>query len=343
MPFLILKQSLNGLNQVIELQNPPVALFLEQREAIYPKWQHFLRAVNGKFPVAKYDRSKRYEEQVRGVQVVVDDGGTNSTPDKIDGAIAAGVKLWHVTTNGLDHVNVAYFLEKGMPLAHAAGPQSAIALAEHALTVILYFAKNLHRNNARTWKERIPNIELDGQVLGLVGLGASARELARRARCLGMRVMAIDQVVVPAALRDELRVEFLGGPEQLLEMAAHADFLSVHVPLTTKTHHMVDRRVLQAMKPTAVIVNVARGQIIDEEALIDALRTNKLRGAGVDVYKQEPLPSDHPFLHLPNVLATPHIAGVTNGTFRRRAEAAVLNVERVMHGLPPLDLVVARE
>lgn len=334
---------LNLLNQVNEKQNPPAALFLEQLGAIYPKWQHFLRAVNGRFPVAVYDRSKPYAEQVQGVQVVVDDGGTNSTPDKIDGAIAAGVKLWHVTTNGLDHVNVAYFLEKGMPLAHAAGPQSAIALAEHALTVILYFAKNLHRNNARTWTVRVPNIELEQQVLGLIGLGASARELARRARFLGMRVMAVDRVPVPAGVRDELGVEFLGGPEHLIEMAAQADFLSAHVPLTTKTRHMIDHRVLQAMKPTAVIINVARGPVIDEEALIEALRTDKLKGAGVDVYGQEPLPSEHPFLHLPNVLATPHIAGVTNGTFRRRAEAAVLNVERVLQGLPPLDLVVARE
>ena len=155
--------------------------------------------------------------------------------------------------------------------------------------------------------------------------------------------MAIDQVPIAQAVQDELHIEFFGTPEQLGEMAAQADYLSVHAPLTTKTRHMVNRQILAVMKPTAVIVNVARGEIIDEAALIQVLSTNQLKGAGLDVYGQEPLPIDHPFMVLPNVLATPHIAGVTNGTFRRRAEAAALNVERVLQGLPPFNLVVGGE
>ena len=272
-------------------------------------------------PVALWDPSKPFAEQVKGVLVVVDDGGTQGTHEMIDQSIAAGVKLWHVTTNGLDHVDVAYFLEKGMPVAHAAGPQSAVALAEHALAVIFYFDKNLHRNHGNDWTTRIISSELEGQVLGLIGLGASGRELAKRAACLGMRVRAVDLMPVSEAVRKELNVEWFGDPSQLKELASGCDFLSVHVPSTSKTRKLVSREVLAVMKPSAVVINVARGEIIDEIALTEALQAGRLKGAGLDVYDPEPPSPTNPLFRLPNVLSTPHIAGASDGTFRRRARA----------------------
>lgn len=321
----------------------PVALYLNKPQPLSPNWEEFQRAAAGRFPIAVWDPSKPFAEQVQGVLVVVDDGGSQGTREMIDLSIAAGVKLWHVTTNGLDHIDVAYFLEKGMPLAHAPGPQSAVALAEHALAVIFHFNKNLHRNRGADWSQRFVSSELQGQVLGLIGLGASARELTKRATCLGMRVRAIDLIPVSETVRQELNVEWFGDPGQLMELAAASDFLSVHVPLTSKTRKLVNREVLHVMKPSAVVINVARGEIIDEAALIEALQAGHLKGAGLDVYDCEPPAPTNPLFSLPNVLATPHIAGASDGTFRRRAQAAADNAERIMQGLPPNDVVRALE
>jgi len=113
--------------------------------------------------------------------------------------------------------------------------------------------------------------------------------------------------------------------------------------LTTATRHMLDTTALSAMKPSAVVINVARGEIIDEEALAEALQTGRIRGAGLDVFPKEPVDPDHPLLRLPNVVATPHVAGVTFGTSYRRAQAVIANVERVAQGLPALYQVTSVE
>lgn len=318
----------------------PAALYLSKADPVSPNWDEFRRCIAGRAPVARWDHTQPFEAQLSGVLVVVDEGGGQGTRAMIDASLAAGVKLWHVTTNGLDHVDVAYFQAKGMPLAHAAGPQSAVALAEHALAVILYFNKNLDRNRAQHWGQRQWNEELPGKTLGVIGLGASGRELGRRAAALGMRVMAVDVAPVSEAARQAAGVSWLGGPEQLPELAAAADFISLHVPLTPATRQLVSRAVLGVMKPTAVVINVSRGGLIDELALIEALQQGRLRGAGLDVYDPEPPAADNPLLSLPNVVVTPHIAGATQETFRRRARAAAENVLRVFEGLPPHDLVV---
>lgn len=317
----------------------PAALFMHQPHGLHKGWEGFIKAVDGRFPIALYDATKPFAEQVQGVSVVIDDGGSQHTRAMIDESVTAGVKLWISTTNGLDHVDVAHFIAKGMPLAHAAGPQSAVALAEHALAVIFYFNKNLHRNRAQEFHQRVLNQELAGQVLGLIGLGASGRELAKRASCLGMRVRALDMFPVSDAVQKELNVEWFGDPSQLADLAAASDFLSVHVPNTSKTRRMVNRDIFGVMKPSAVLINVARGEIIDEAALIEALQEKRIKGAGIDVYDPEPPSLDNPLLHMPNVLPTPHVAGATDGTFRRRLEAAADNVERILKGLPANDLV----
>jgi phosphoglycerate dehydrogenase-like enzyme len=181
--------------------------------------------------------------------------------------------------------------------------------------------------------------ELEGQTLGLVGLGASGRELAKRARPLGMRVLAVDAVVPADEVLEELHVEFLGGPERLYDLLAASDFVSLHVPLLASTHHLIDAGALARMKPTATLINVARGEIVDEIALLQALRSRRIRAAGLDVFASEPIDPEHPFLHLDNVIATPHIAGGTAGTSRRRGQALAENVARIAQGLPPLRVI----
>ena len=113
--------------------------------------------------------------------------------------------------------------------------------------------------------------------------------------------------------------------------------------MTTATRHMLDGAALSDVKPSAVIINVARGEIIDESALVEALQAGRIRGAGLDVFPHEPVDPDHPLLRLPNVVATPHVAGVTFGTSYRRAQAVVANLERVAQGLPPLYQVTSVE
>src|SRR5262249_23800650 len=152
------------------------------------------------------------------------------------------VRLWQVIGTGLDHLDVRYILSRGIPLANTPGTFSAIALAEHAIFLMLCLSKSLYVsiNNARAGNFHKPmNDELEGTTLGLVGFGASARELAKRALPLGMRVVAVDALPASKSVADELGVQFLGGPEQLDRLLPISDYVSLHVPLTSKTRHWI--------------------------------------------------------------------------------------------------------
>lgn len=313
-------------------------LYLRAASGLDRAYPYFADAIDERYQVEIFDPDKPAAEQFEGVEVVIDPGGAVGTRSLIDMSLAAGVKLWHVTTNGTDHIDVAYFLENGMALANSPGPLSAVPLAEHALLMILYFAKNLNVNRADSW-ERILCDEMEGQVLGLIGFGASARELARRAWPLGMRIMATDVVAFPQSELDEFHVEFLGTPDQMDQIVAEADYLSLHLHLNSETRHLIDRRVFGLMKDSAVLVNIARGELVDEEALVEALQQGQIKGAGIDAFGQEPLPPDHPLQQLDNAVLTPHSSGYTPGTPRRRMQAAAANVDRIAQGLPPGDLV----
>jgi phosphoglycerate dehydrogenase-like enzyme len=256
------------------------------------------------------------------------------------------VKLWQVLGTGLDHTDVAYILESGLPLANTPGQFSSVALAEHALFLMLLFAKRFFdsRNSLRSRVMCEPmNEELHGKTLGLLGLGASGRELAVRAKALGMRIMAIDIAPITQSVQATCGIDFFGKPGELPRLLAESDYVSIHMPLTSATRRMIDRAGLSLMKPSAVIINVARGEIIDETALAEALNSGRIRGAGLDVFPSEPVDPDHPLLRLPNVVATPHVAGVTFGTSRRRAQAVVENLERLSQGLSPLYQVTSAE
>jgi phosphoglycerate dehydrogenase-like enzyme len=282
-------------------------------------------------------------DQFDRVDVVVDQGG-HGTTDMIDAAASAGVRLWQVLGTGLDHTEVGRILASGMPLANTPGLFSATALAEHALLLMLCLARRLRiaERNVKAGHFYAPMVdELGGQTLGLVGLGASGRELARRARALDMTVMAVESATIDRALAESLGVQWCGGTEELPKLLGAADIVSLHVPLTSQTRHLIDRERLAMMKPSACIINVARGEIIDEMALVEALRGGSLRGAGLDVFTREPPDPAHPLLNMDNVVATPHIAGMTFDTSRRRAEACADNVRRLADGRPLLHLVEA--
>jgi phosphoglycerate dehydrogenase-like enzyme len=321
-------------------------LFLGQLNNLEPWFNDVVTAVGEAHQVVLWDADAPFGPQIRDAQVVVDQGGSVATRAMIEAGAKAGVKLWQVLGTGLDHVDVQYILEHGLALANTPGPFSSVALAEHALFMMLYFAKHFPatQDNIKAGTFYRPmNDELDGATLGLIGLGASARELARRAAAFDMRLLGIDLQPPPAEVLEKFGVQYLGGPESLDPLLTQSDYVSVHVPLTRRTRHMLDDRALAVMRPHGVLINVARGGIVDQTALVAALQRGALRGAGLDVFAVEPLEPDSPLLTLENVVLTPHVAGVTTGTSRRRAGAVADNVRRSASGLPPLYAVTEAE
>jgi D-3-phosphoglycerate dehydrogenase len=308
-----------------------------------PWYAAIVEAIGPNHVINRYDHGAPLRPQFEGVDVVVQ---VMAAPhvELMDAAAEAGVKLWQVCSVGLDHTNVAHILEKGLPLTHTPGPYSAVALAEHALFLMLYMAKSFKASQEAILAQSPQppvNQELGGKTLGIVGLGASGRQLAGYAWPLGMRTMAIDVVEAPQAVRDELHVDFFGDRSHLDRVLAEADYLSLHVPLTSETRHIINRRSFDLMKPTAVLINVARGGLVDEDALIEALQAGRIAGAALDVFAKEPVDPANPLLQMDNVVATPHAAGVTVDTARRRAGAIADNIERLAKGRPLMHQVTA--
>ncbi len=302
-------------------------------------WLDDLRAAIGDrhdFRVLQTDRP--IPPQLRDVDVVIDMGGSAGTREMADAA-AGQVRLWQILGTGLDHFDLAYWAAKGIPVANCPGPFSAVALAECAMMFILMLARrypvalaNLH---AGTFYRPI-GIELTGRTLAIIGFGASGQELARRARPFGMRLVAVDVRPIDDAEVRAFGLEAVGHPDDLDRVIAEADVTSLHLHLNPETHHMIDRRRLALMKRTSFLINVSRGPLVDEEALTEALTTERIAGAGLDVFGQEPPDLASPLFWLPSVIATPHISGSTDGTSRKRAAAAAENVDRVAQGQEPL-------
>lgn len=314
-------------------------LYVVQKGNVEPWLTDFLEVARAhELDVTVHDHDQALEPQFEGIEVVVDQGG-HATPAMIDVGAAAGVGLWQVLGTGLDHTEVAHIHSRGIALANTPGQFSAVALAEHALLLILALAKRLPEAEANCRIGRMYHPigdELGDQTLGIIGLGASGGELARRAGALGMRLRAVDVVAPPAERLRKLGIEQFAALDGLDDLLRESDYVSLHVPLTPDTHHLIDARRLALLKPSAVLINVARGRIVDEDAMARALADTAFRGAGIDVFGQEPLQPDNPLLHLDNVIATPHTAGVTRGTSRRRSQVCVENALRVLRGDEPL-------
>jgi len=319
-------------------------LFLPIPTMVHPWLDDIICAFDGKQTVEFYDPAEPLKPQFEGVGVVVDQGGIVGTHEMIDAAAAAGVKLYQILGTGLDGADVPYLLHSGMLLANTPGQFSAIALAEQALCFMLQLVKHpaICRSNIRHGIRCEPlNEELCGKTLGLIGFGASARELATRAAAMGMRILALDAVACPQSILDERHATFLGDLGQLDRLLAESDFVSLHLPLTAQTRHLIGRRELKLMKSSSYLINVARGEIVDEVALTEALAGQWISGAGLDVFAEEPVNPEHPLLKFENVIASPHVAGVTWGTSRRRAAAVAENIDRVAQGLAPLHQISA--
>ncbi len=318
-------------------------LFLPPRNpAMFKPWVDDVVAIVGaRHNLKLFDYDAPLAPQFKDMTVVIDMGGSMGTREMVDAA--HDTRLWQVLGTGLDHFDLEYWRSKNMPVANCPGPFSAVALAECAMMFILMLTRRYNETqaNQRSGVQNLPaGIELIGLRLGMIGFGASAIELARRAKPFGLRMSAIDIRDVSEDEKRELGVDFVGKPEDLDRVIAEADFLSLHLHLNKETRHIIDARRLALMKPTAYLINVARGALVDEAALEKALVEGKIAGAGLDVFGKEPPDLNSPLFHLPNVITTPHIAGVTDGTSRKRAQVAAENADRIAAGLEPLYQVV---
>jgi len=214
-------------------------------------------------------------------------------------------------------------------------------LAEFALLAMLMFGKDTLRlgreQRAHRW-ERYAGEEIAGKTVCVVGLGKIGREVARLARALDARVVGTVRDV-RGRPPDELGVERLEPTDRLDELLPGADVVVLAVPHTALTHRLLDARRLALLRPGAILVNIARGDVVDEAALVDALRTGRLRGAALDVFEQEPLPAESPLWDLPNVFVCPHSASTVAAENERIVELFRENIRRYLEGRPLLNLL----
>lgn len=250
---------------------------------------------------------------------------------------------------GTDKIDVAEATRQGIVISNV--PYFCVdEQADHAFALLLALTRQLFpmrtTMEAGAWREARANPRfqrLGGRTLGLVGFGRSARAMAARARGFGLRVLASRRRAVPSPEADRLGVELV----ELKRLLAESDFVSLHLPLTPETRHMFNEAVLRQMKPGALLINTARGAIVDETALVKVLQEGHLAGAGldtfaqIDVHSELEVPPDHPLLRLDNVVLTPHVAAFSPEAMYDLAEHAVGNVAAVLRGeWPPEDNIV---
>ena len=296
-----------------------------------------IAALGDRHEIRLLDKTQSLEPQFTEVDVVIDQGGSVGTRGMMDAATSA--KLWQILGTGFDHFDLSYIRQKGIAVANCPGQFSSTALAETAMMFILMLAHRYvatHRNFLDGVLYEPMGVELTGQTLGILGFGASGQELAIRARAFGMRIVATDAQQIDARILDRIQPDFIGTPADTERVIAESDYLSLHLHLNDDTHHLIGAEQLALMKPTASLINVSRGALVDEDALHAALSDGVIGGAGVDVYSQEPPDASHPVYQLPRVLRMNHIAGCTDGTSRKRAACAAENVDRIAARLEPL-------
>lgn len=248
----------------------------------------------------------------------------------------------HSFAAGVERTLFPELIVSPVPLTNGVGVFSG-SLGEFALGAILYFAKDFRRmiRNQMTgvW-EQFDIIPIAGQTIGIVGYGDIGRAVASRAQVMGMRVLAVRRHV-PADSQDDF-AEKVFAPAQLREMLPLCDYIAVTAPLTPETRGMLAAREFALMKESAVVINVGRGPVIDEPALIAALSGNRLKGAALDVFDEEPLPAGHPFYRLENVLLSPHCADHTPDWMDNAMKFFLEQYARFRKGAPLLNVVDKR-
>lgn len=267
---------------------------------------------------------------------------TDRIDDRVLDAAGPGLRVVSQMAVGVDNIDLAACTARGIPVGHTPGVLSD-AVADLTIGLMIATARRFFEAaadmRAGRWTTWEPmgwvGPDLHGSTVGIIGLGRIGEAVARRLQGFQVRLLYHNR-------RPNPRAEALGAQYVSLdELLETSDFVSLHCPYTPETHHLIDARALAKMKPTAILINTARGGVVDQEALIHALRTGEIWAAGLDVFTPEPLPPDHPLLALPNVTALPHIGSASIATRIRMAQMAVENLlaglagERLPHCANP--------
>jgi phosphoglycerate dehydrogenase-like enzyme len=254
---------------------------------------------------------------------------------------AERLRLIQLVSAGYDRMDIELCRELGIPVANNGGA-NAIDVAEHAVMLMLACYRRLCEMDANVragaWNaidSGATTYTIHGKTVGIVGLGNIGRQTARLLRPFGAKLIYADEYAAPEEVERELGVVRV----PLDELLGAADIVTLHVPLSDATRGMIGEQQLRSMKASAILINTCRGPVVDEQALVDALRTDLIAGAGLDVLTEEPPAAGNPLLALDSVILTPHTAGVTHDTWARRGEFIFANLQRVWEGEPALAVV----
>lgn len=254
---------------------------------------------------------------------------------------AKNVKLVQKTGVGVDKIDLKAAAEMGIPVANTGGT-NAIAVAEHTILLILAVYKKLpiaHQSLVEgrwaKWDYRCESYEIHGKIAGIVGMGNIGREVTKRLHGFGANIIYYDMYKLPPEKEVELGIQYVS----LDELLKTSDIISLHVTLTEQTYHLIGKRELNLMKKSAILINTARGALVDEVALYEALKERRITAAGLDVFSKEPPDPKDPIFSLDNVVVTPHIGGGTRETIERVYQFSFMNMLRVLQGQEPLNKV----
>ncbi len=298
-----------------------------------------LKRVSPQLEVVRELDAERARQQFRDAEIVL----CFELPGPLDEARA--LRWIQLVSAGAEHLLAAGVDRTDILVTTASGIHGT-AMAEYTLGVMVMLARRmplvLRESERHQWKpSRLRTYygeELSGKTLGILGLGAIGQRVATMARCLGMRVIGLRRSGSSEGLAEGL-VDAVYGPDGLLEMLSKSDFVLVALPLTQETRGLLGERELRAMKPTSYVINVARGQIVDEAALARALREGWIAGGAFDVFGEEPLPAESEIWDLPNLIVTPHLAGGTLPYLDRATELFRDNLERYVAGQPMVNVL----
>lgn len=309
-------------------ENTPYAALLREAgfEVRYPREAQLARGWAG---------AERLIDELRGVHAVIAGGGEAYTPE----VLAALPELRVIARAGVgyDRVSVPAATERHIALTITPTANHE-GVAEHTLALMFALAKFVVEGDkqlrAGVWS-RVLTEPIRGKTLGIVGLGRIGRSLVVRAKALGMQTLACEKFPLASFVREQ-QVELV----ELDELLQRSDYVSLHCPHSEETTGLINRHTLARMKPGSTLINTARGKLVVEADLIEALRSGQLRGAGLDVFEQEPPATDNPLLHMPNVVATPHLAGGDYLSLENMGIECAQNIIALAHNRWPEGAVV---
>lgn len=266
--------------------------------------------------------------------------------DKIDMELMErGTELVVISTMsvGYEHIDVEEATKRGIYVCNTPGVLTE-AVADHAFALLLATARRITEADrfirGRKWTmpwspTMLLGTRIYGKTLGIIGLGRIGRAVAKRAKGFDMHVIYYDKNRLNAKIEKNMNIEYLELDKVLME----SDFVSLHVPANSETYHLIGEKELKKMKQTAILINTARGTILNEKAVVKALKKKWIRGAGIDVWKKEPTDPNNPLFGLENTVLTPHIASATMESRTKMAELSAKNLIAVLKGEMPFSLV----